>query len=98
MCTNIQVTRSPSDSADQFSLNITGAESAEAAQKDLSEFGSDEELVAFIALNPEDLGVQAVATVLQLAVEAGDAGHEIGAESLLLAIFMAGRNSVAQQE
>lgn len=94
---NIQVTRSQSDPADQFSLNITGAESAEAAQKDMSESGSDEEVVAFIALDPEDLGVQAVATVLQLAVEAGDAGKEIGAESLLLTIFMAGRNSVARQ-
>lgn len=91
----IQITRIGND----FDVNITGAESAEQAQKGLSGSGSDDEkVVAFITPDLEDPGVQAIVAVLMLAVEEGGHNGKIGAESLLLEIFMAGRNSVTQQD
>lgn len=67
------------------------AENAEEVQQELTHGGSDEKVVAFIPLREDDPGVNAVASVLALAVEASSGGEEVLAETLLLEIFMAGR-------
>lgn len=96
MSVNIQITQPRKGPKDNFIANITGAKNAEEAQIAMEE--SDEELAAFIVLDPDDAGVQAIANVLRLAVEANRHPRDaVCAENLLLEIFMAGRRS-AQQE
>ncbi|MDO8571153.1 MAG: hypothetical protein Q7R79_00550 [bacterium] len=84
-----------------FEAAIVGVDCVKSAQKEIEDAGGTEKIVAFIPLNEDDPAIRAIAAVLNLAVDAHPSAligkKDVGAEALLLEIFLAGRNSVIQQ-
>lgn len=97
---SVMFTQFPGDT--KFGAAIIGADCIKSAQSDIESAGGTEKVVALVPLDQNDAAIRAIAAVLDLAVEAHPSSmigkQAVGAEALLLEIFMAGRNSVTQQQ